>query len=79
MNRSFIRKSCYFPDDVIDEIHHEAERLDRSLSWLVCMAWHIAKSRIHSLHGQEEAQVGDADQGGEGPGAAPLLAAADDA
>lgn len=29
------KQSLYFPETMLDEIQHEAARLDRSLSWIV--------------------------------------------
>jgi uncharacterized small protein (TIGR04563 family) len=29
------KQSLYFPDTMLDEIQREADRLDRSLSWIV--------------------------------------------
>jgi len=45
-----IRKvNTYFPPDLADEIKAEAERLDRSPSWLLIRAWRIAQDRVHRL------------------------------
>lgn len=43
------KQSLYFPEDMLDEIKHEANRLDRSLSWIVQRAWRVARNDIKRL------------------------------
>lgn len=40
------KQSLYFPEEMLQEIQHEANRQDRSLSWIVQQAWRIARSEI---------------------------------
>ncbi len=40
------KQSLYFPEDMLKEIQAEAARQDRSLSWIVQMAWKIARGEI---------------------------------
>ena len=40
------KQSLYFPEDMLKEIQEEANRQDRSLSWVVQQAWRIARSEI---------------------------------
>lgn len=40
------KQSLYFPEQMLSEIQHEANRQDRSLSWIVQKAWQIARSEI---------------------------------
>ena len=40
------KQSLYFPEEMLEEIKREAERQDRSLSWIVQKAWNIAKTDI---------------------------------
>ena len=40
------KQSLYFPEDMLKEIQNEANRQDRSLSWVVQQAWRIARSEI---------------------------------
>jgi uncharacterized small protein (TIGR04563 family) len=40
------KQSLYFPDEMLKEIQDEANRLDRSLSWIVQQAWRMARSEI---------------------------------
>ncbi|MEM6732106.1 MAG: TIGR04563 family protein [Myxococcota bacterium] len=47
MSRTDKRKqSLYFPEEMLKEIQVEANRQDRSLSWIVQQAWKIARSEI---------------------------------
>ena len=47
MKRTDKRKqSLYFPEDMLREIQIEANRQDRSLSWIVQQAWRIARTEI---------------------------------
>lgn len=40
------KQSLYFPEEMLKEIQEEAERQDRSLSWIVQQAWKVARSNI---------------------------------
>jgi uncharacterized small protein (TIGR04563 family) len=40
------KQSLYFPEDMLKEIQEEANRQDRSLSWIVQQAWRIARVEI---------------------------------
>ena len=40
------KKSLYIPEPMLSEIQREAERQDRSLSWLIQRAWKIARGEI---------------------------------
>jgi len=40
------KQSLYFPEEMLKEIQKEANRQDRSLSWIVQKAWRIARSEI---------------------------------
>ncbi len=40
------KQSLYFPEDMLAEIQGEANRQDRSLSWIVQQAWKIARAEI---------------------------------
>jgi len=43
------KQSLYFPEEMLHEIRHEAERQDRSLSWIVQKAWKIAREDLASI------------------------------
>jgi uncharacterized small protein (TIGR04563 family) len=45
------KQSLYFPETMLQEITSEAQRLDRSLSWVVQRAWKIAREEIKKLPG----------------------------
>jgi uncharacterized small protein (TIGR04563 family) len=48
------KQSLYFPEAMLAEIQREAERLDRSLSWVVQQAWRLARremKRFPSVNG----------------------------
>jgi len=71
-NRSDKRKqSLYFPVEMLREIQIEANRQDRSLSWIVQQAWRLARGEIRRFpsvndaadagtHEPEEFSVNDA-------------------
>ena len=40
------KQSLYFPEDMLKEIQLEANRQDRSLSWIVQQAWRLARNEI---------------------------------
>jgi uncharacterized small protein (TIGR04563 family) len=40
------KQSLYFPEDILGEIQYEAQRQDRSMSWVVQQAWKIARGEI---------------------------------
>lgn len=42
-------QSIYLPEKMVDEVHAEARRLDRSLPWLIQRAWLIARGRIMAI------------------------------
>jgi uncharacterized small protein (TIGR04563 family) len=48
-DRKSQKQSLYFPQDMHDEMKSEAERLDRSLSWVVTRAWKLAREKIRNL------------------------------
>ena len=50
------KQSLYFPEEMLREIQREAERLDRSLSWIVQQAWKISRDRVSSVPGINAAQ-----------------------
>src|SRR5882672_1866483 len=40
------KQSLYFPEEMLNEIQHEATRLDRSLSWIVQQCWKLARKTM---------------------------------
>ena len=43
------KQSLYFPEDMLNEIQAEANRQDRSLSWIVQQAWKVARGDIQKM------------------------------
>jgi uncharacterized small protein (TIGR04563 family) len=59
------KQSLYFPEDMLKEIQDEATRQDRSMSWIVQMAWKLARNEIQRfpsvnsvLDGESESAAG---------------------
>jgi uncharacterized small protein (TIGR04563 family) len=47
MKRTDKRKqSLYFPEEMLREIQVEANRQDRSLSWIVQQAWKLSRNEV---------------------------------
>lgn len=40
------KMSIVLPEEVAEEIKHEAERQDRSMSWILQQAWRIAQPQM---------------------------------
>jgi uncharacterized small protein (TIGR04563 family) len=55
------KQSLYFPESMLEEIHGEAARLERSLSWIVQRAWKMARPEIRKLPSSQGA--GDSEPG----------------
>jgi len=43
------KQSLYFPEDILEEIKMEAERQDKSMSWIVQRAWMIARAEMAKM------------------------------
>ena len=43
------KQSLYFPEEMLKEIQEEANRQDRSLSWVVQQAWKISKIELKKI------------------------------
>ena len=43
------KQALYFSEEMLGEIEHEAQRLDRSLSWVVLQAWRLARERLRQM------------------------------
>ena len=50
------KQSLYFPEEMLNEIEREAQRLDRSLSWVVQQAWKVARSQMARIPGVNDPQ-----------------------
>ena len=51
------KQSLYFPEEMLREIQEEANRQDRSLSWIVKKAWKIATAGAYFAAGFESTAV----------------------
>lgn len=45
------KQSLYFPDYMLKEIKEEADRQDRSYSWMIQRAWEVSRREIMSFTG----------------------------
>jgi uncharacterized small protein (TIGR04563 family) len=50
------KQSLYFPEDMLQEIQAEANRQDRSVSWIVQRAWSAARATIGKIPGSTDRQ-----------------------
>ena len=57
--------TLYFPEKMVQEAKEEASRQDRSVSWIVEMAWKMSRDTIQSMPGIDELQDGDWDSAAE--------------
>lgn len=55
------KQSLYFPEDMLEEIQHEAKRLDRSLSWIVQQAWARARAKLKAVPATNDGADGEPD------------------
>jgi uncharacterized small protein (TIGR04563 family) len=58
------KQSLYFPEDMLKEIKFEAQRQDRSLSWIIQKAWNIAKVDVAKYPSVNDLEGGDDDERG---------------
>jgi uncharacterized small protein (TIGR04563 family) len=54
MGTSKRKQSLYFPVDMLEEIQREADRQDRSLSWIVQSAWRVARDQVLKIPGTSD-------------------------
>lgn len=48
--------TLYFPEELVTETKQEALRQDRSISWVLQMAWLMSREQMKDLPGIEEIQ-----------------------
>jgi uncharacterized small protein (TIGR04563 family) len=53
-NQKNQKQSLYFPQGMHLEIKEEAERLDRSMSWVVARAWALSRTKIKEIPTSQE-------------------------
>ena len=61
---------CYIPKPMLAEMRAQADRLERSLSWVAQQAWKIARSRLKTNETMRE-KIGQAAQRVMGTGPIP--------
>ena len=61
MSNNKKKLTLYFPEELIDETRREAQRQDRSLSWVLQMAWMMSRERIQDFPGIADLQAEVAD------------------
>lgn len=53
-NERHRRQCLYIQSDMLDEIRVEADRQERSLSWIIQRAWTLARKRVSSMPGAND-------------------------
>ena len=43
------KQSLYFPEEMLREIQQQADRQDRSLSWIVQQSWKLARAEMRRI------------------------------
>ena len=61
------KQSLYFPEEMLEEIKHEAARLDRSLSWIIQRGWRLARETIKAFPASNDGPDGMPDPREETP------------
>ncbi|CAN0527742.1 unnamed protein product [Laminaria digitata] len=46
--------TLYFPKELLEEAKAEALRQDRSLSWILQMAWRVSRDHLQQMPGIED-------------------------
>ena len=59
------KQSLYFPEAMLKEIQAEANRQDRSLSWIVQQAWRVARVEIKRFPSVNDVMGEDGGDGAE--------------
>ncbi|MED5465087.1 MAG: TIGR04563 family protein [Myxococcota bacterium] len=57
------KQSLYFPEEMLREIQTEANRQDRSLSWIVQQAWRVSREEIKKFPSVND-MIGEESMGG---------------
>jgi uncharacterized small protein (TIGR04563 family) len=60
------KQSLYFPESMLQEIQHEAARLDRSLSWIVQRCVKLGLDEIRRLPSVNDFESGPASDDSRG-------------
>ena len=59
------KRSLYFPESMLEELKHHADRLDRSLSWIVQRCVKISLPEIRKLPSVDDIDESDAEITGD--------------
>lgn len=51
--------TVYIPDQMLDELKREAERQDRSVSWLIEHCWQLSRRQLRRYPGVQEMLEGE--------------------
>ena len=62
------RQALYFPSEMLEDIQLEAQRQDRSISWLIQQAWRIARADLQKVPSTTDYFDRLEDQGGDAEG-----------
>lgn len=54
MSATNCKQSLYFPVEMCREVRAEAERLDRSVSWVIVQAWRLSRAKIREIPGVDD-------------------------
>jgi uncharacterized small protein (TIGR04563 family) len=57
------KQSLYFPESMLQDIQHEAARLDRSLSWIVQRCVKLGLPEIRKLPSVNDVEDGEETEG----------------
>ena len=58
------KQSLYFPAEMLQEIKREANRQDRSMSWIVQRTWDVARAKVGSFPSMNDLPGGEDDPRG---------------
>jgi uncharacterized small protein (TIGR04563 family) len=59
------KQSLYFPESMLQDIQHEAARLDRSLSWIVQRCVKIGIQEVRKLPSVNDIEDGESTDGSD--------------
>jgi len=51
---SGLKQSVYLPEGMYEELVREAQRQDRSVSWLIQKAWRLARAKLAEIPGAND-------------------------
>lgn len=48
------KMTLYFSEELFEETRREAERQDRSVSWVLQMAWRMSRDKLREMPGMQD-------------------------